>query len=480
MPVRTGQNYIKSLKVSPREVWIDGHQIEDVTQYATFIRPISAIARLYDMHHSPDWSGLLTYPSPKTGDPVAVSFLAPTNRAELLKRRVAIKALSDATFGLMGRSPDFLNSAVMAFATAKDFFAQAAPRYASNIVNYYEHCRENDLFLAHATINPQVDRSKSPGEQSDPFVALRLVQESEEGILVRGAKMISTLAPIADELIVFPLPGLKTGDEPYALAFAIPLSTPGLRLICREPFDRGDQSYFNHPLSSRYEEMDAACIFDDVLVPWERVFLYGNLELANTLYQQTNGRHHTGHQGIVRGLSKAELLVGVAIQLAEMVKVNTFLHVQEVLGELLGFLELIEGAILLAEEKAFATRWRTLCPAIEPIQALRYHFPRMYSRMVEVIQMIGAGSLLSSPVEKDFEGPIAGDIERYFRGASSSAYDRVRLLKLAWDIIGSEFGQRQVLYEHFHAGDPVRIAAAQYMMFDSMRLKKIVSSVLSE
>jgi 4-hydroxyphenylacetate 3-monooxygenase oxygenase component len=479
MSIRTGAQYTAGL-MTPRDVWIEGQQVTDVTAHQAFAQPIASIAGLYDMQHQLELSNVLTYSSPDTADNVSTFFLTPVTSDHLLKRRLAIKTCADATFGLMGRSPDFLNTAVMAFAAARNFFGKVNPDFADNILNYYKYCQENDVFLSCALVNPQVDRSKASGEQKDPFAHLRVVSESQDGLLVRGAKMISTLAPIADELIVFPLPGLRPGDEPYALAFSIPINTPGLRLICREPFHQSSQSLFDHPLGSRFEEMDAACIFDDVLIPWERVFFYGNVELANVLYDRTNARHYTGHQGIVRGLAKAELLVGIAIALAEMAKTNTFLHVQEMLGELLGYLELIKGAILLSEREAKETPWGTLCPAIEPILSLRYHFPRMQARMIEVIQTLGAGSLLSSPMEQDFKTSICGDIERYYRGTEVSAYDRIQLLKLAWDITGDAFGQRQLLYERYHAGDPVRIAAGQYQNYDKSSLLKIVERVLKD
>ncbi|WP_013334618.1 4-hydroxyphenylacetate 3-monooxygenase, oxygenase component [Gloeothece verrucosa] len=477
MTIRTGAQYKAGLK-NYREVWIEGQKIDDVTTHYAFTEPIASIASLYDKQHQPELSEILTYSSPDTNNKTSTFFLTPVTHDHLLKRRMAIKTYADATFGLMGRSPDFLNTAVMAFAAAKDFFGQVNSDFADNILTYYNYCQENDVFLSCALVNPQVDRSKASGEQKDPYAHLRVVQETADGLLVRGAKMISTLAPLADELFVFPLPGLKPGDEPYALAFSIPINTPGLRLICRESFSRTNQSLFDHPLSSRFEEIDAACVFDDVLIPWERVFFYGNVELANVLYAQTNARNYTSHQGAVRALAKAELLVGIAIALAEMAKTNSFLHVQEMLGELLGYLELVKGAVLLSEREAQKTPWGTLCPAIEPLVALRYHFPRMNARMVEVIQTLGAGGLISCPMEQDFNTPIGADIERYFRGTEVSAQERLHLLKLAWDVTGDAFGQRQLLYERYHAGDPVRIAAGQYREYDKLSLLKRVESAL--
>jgi 4-hydroxyphenylacetate 3-monooxygenase/anthranilate 3-monooxygenase (FAD)/4-hydroxyphenylacetate 3-monooxygenase len=459
---------------------VSGELVRDVTSHPVFARSVSAVADLYDMQHDPKWVDTLTYHCEETGEKAPVTFLAPETRDELGQRREAIKVFADATLGLVGRSPDFLNAAVMAFGAAHEFFSEADARFGQNVLDFYRECRDNDVFLAHATINPQVDRSKTSGEQDDPFVHLRIVRETSEGLVVRGAKMIGTMVPIADEIIVFPLPLYRPGDEPYTVAFAVPVSTPGLRIICREPFSREERSLFDHPLS-RFDEMDATCVFDDVVVPWDRVFFHGNVDMANELYDATNARHHTGHQGIVRNASKAEFLVAVAVALAEAAKTNGFLHVQEMLGEIIGDLELVRGGVLLAEERASGSRWGTMCPDMPSIYALRYHFPRMCARMVEVIQILGGGSLLSTPTEADMTGERAEDIERFLRGAGDiSAWDRVRLLKLAWDATGDSFGQRQLQYERYQSGDPVRLAAAQYRSYDKTSFYEMIERALPD
>ena len=155
--------------------------------------------------------------------------------------------------------------------------------------------------------------------------------------------MLATHGPTADELLVYPLPGLREGEERYVLAFGIPTATPGLRFICREPFDTGGQSQWDHPLGARFEEPDAVCVFDDVLIPWDRVFLYNDVKMGNALFAQASIRNHTGHQTAIRGLAKCQLLTGIAIAMTRTVKSDVFLHVQEQLGELLGYLQLIEA-----------------------------------------------------------------------------------------------------------------------------------------
>lgn len=478
MTIRTGQQYVTGLS-DGRQVWLAGERVLDVTKHPALAGPVASVAALYDLQHAPEWTDVLTNRDKTTGERTAVACYSPCTGSELRRRREAFKATADATFGMMGRSPDFVNTAVTTFAAAADYFGQVDPSFADNIRRYHEYCQRHDLFLAHATINPPTDRSKNSAEQSNAATHLRIVKETADGLVVRGAKMIGTMVPIADELLVFPLPRYQPGDEPYTAAFAIQTNTPGFQIVCREPFGgSGGRDAFDHPLAA-YDEMDATCVFDNVVVPWERVFFRGDVELANRLYDATTARHHTGHQGVIRGLAKAELLVGIAIMLAESAKTTAFLHVQEMLGEIIGLLELARGAVLLCEEQASVSCWNMMTPHIAPIQALRYHFPRICARLVEVIQILGGGSLLCTPTLADLEAADAPKMTQFFQVAGlASARDRIQLLKLAWDASGDAFGQRQLQYERYHSGDPVRLAAQQYLSYDAVPLRDTVARAL--
>ena len=159
-------------------------------------------------------------------------------------------------------------------------------------------------------------------------------------------------------------------------------------------------------------------------------------------------------------------MTGVAIAITRAVKIDVFLHVQEQLGELLGYLQLIEAAILMSEQKAEPTGRGSIRPAYAPLQALRYHLPKLYERMVQVTQVLGAGGLLINPTEADLRSEIGPDIARYYRGAGVDAEERIRLFKLAWDVTGTQFGQRMLQYERYYAGDPVRVGAGYYLDYD--------------
>ena len=479
MGVRSGAEFIAGLKAHQRDIWISGRQVRDVTADAVFQRPLAAMAGLFDQQVRADLSDAMTYQSEDGGDRAGLSFLVPRSREDLARRRAAMQVWAEATFGLMGRSPDYLNTVLVAFVDALEFFAQGGAKFADNVQGYYRYCRDNDIFLTHAIVNPQTDRSKSSAQQAEPFMHLGVVNQTSDGLVVRGAKMLATHGPTADELLVYPLPGsLRAGEEHHALAFAIPTDTSGLRFICREPFDDGMQSEWDHPLGARFEEPDAMAVFDDVLIPWERVFLHGDVARGNALFAETNIQNHTGHQTAIRGLAKCEFLTGLAVALTRTVKTDGFLHVQEQLGELLSYLQLIAGAILLSEQNAEITGHGTVRPAYAPLQALRYQIPSFYERMVQVTQVLGAGGLLINPTQADLQSTIAPDIARYYRGAGVEADERIRLFKLAWDATGTQFGQRQLQYERYYAGDPVRTAALLYLKHDAAPFSARIENAL--
>jgi anthranilate 3-monooxygenase (FAD)/4-hydroxyphenylacetate 3-monooxygenase len=468
MAARTGKDFIAGLREHPREVWIEGERVADVTEHPAFRRSVEQLARLYDMQFESGHRDVLTWQVPETGERAGTAFMPARSLADLQRRRAAFRLWAEATFGLMGRSPDFLNCTLLAFAEASDVFARGGRQFGDNIERYYRHVRDHDLFLSHALVPPQNDRSKPSSAQAEGSLHLRVMRETSAGIIVRGARMLATLGPVSDEMIMFNLPGFRPGDEDHAIMFAVPTDVPGLRQICRTPYDRGTQSSFDHPLASRFEESDALLIFDDVLVPWERVFLYRDVTLCNAIYPDTALRNHTAHQSNTRALVKLQLAVGVAIAVARSIKADQFLHVQQMLGECLGYVEIVKSALVRAEAELETMPSGTVRAALAPLQALRAFLPTAYPRIIEVLQTIGAGGLMMMPSGADFAAAgIAADVGLYYQGAGGMASrERVKLFKLAWDLCGDAFGSRQLQYERYYAGDPVRILAGNYLAGD--------------
>ncbi len=481
MGARTGQQYLDGLRAARAEVWLGGERIDDVTTHPATRNAAHAIAHLYDMQHDPATRDLLTYPSPTSGEPVGLSFLTPRTHDDLARRRAMMKTWADFSGGYLGRTPDYLNVSFMALASAADYFAADDPRHGENVRRYYEDIREHDRCLTHTLINPQANRSKTVGEQPDPFLPAGIVEENSRGLVIRGARLLATLAPFADEIAVFPSTVLKAGGpnvERYSFAFAIPCNTPGLKFLCRESYDLG-RSHFDHPLGSRFEELDAIVVFDDVLVPWERVFLNGDAERCNGAYGETNAVVHMMHQVITKNVAKTEFLLGVACSIVDTIQVDQFQHVQEKLAEIIIALELMKSSLRAAEADAALDQWGVMTPARLPLDVARNLYPKLYPRMVEILQLLGASGFMATPTEADFASPAIGDdVRKYLQAAKGDATARVKLFRLGWDIACSSFGGRQELYERFFFGDPVRMAGALYSGYDKAPLLARVAAFL--
>ena len=448
MGIRSGEEFIDSLR-DGRTVYTNGERVADVTAHPPFQGMVATLASVYDFQH--EHPEELTFRSPTSGDRVAASFLIAGSIEQVEWRIRAEQMRADFTYGLMGRMPDFCNAMLTDVATGAAELGVRDPRLGDNIRRYHEECRERDWCLTHTLVDPQVDRSRGPAEQSDPFLVLRVVRETSSGVVVRGAKMLSTLAPFANEIWVGPFYPRRAGEEDYTLCFAIPCNTAGLKFICREPYDTG-RSDFDRPLSSHYDEEDSLAVFDDVTVPWERMFIYRDIAIFNSILLRRPG--YAQLQGCIRGLAKLKLLAGLACQIAEAIGRTEAIHVQAQLGELIANVELVGGLVRAAAQEVAITKREQL--AHRSISAtLWVLIPQLQVRAIQVIRELSGSGLIMTPSEKDFANPeIAAYLEKYLRGKDATARDRVQLFKLAWDMIGEQFGSRQLQYEWFYAGDP--------------------------
>jgi len=455
---RRGAQVLQRLRARPPAIWYRGEPVGDVTVHPALKGGVHTLAALYDLQwERPEVS---LYDSPSSGNKVARSFMMAKTHGELRSISAAMKVWGDYTRGMMGRVPDYINRAITGYAAGAPFLAQADPRFGANALRYYEYLRENDLCLTHTLIPPQANRAASSARQADPYLAARVKEETDAGIVIRGCRMLATL-PISDEIMVFPSTLLKSSEEdaPYAFGFSIPNDTRGLRFICRESVDYG-RSHFDHPLGSRFEEMDAVVVFDDVFVPWENVFLYRDVERCNQAYARTGAVVHMTHQVVVKNIAKTEFLLGLASLMVNTIGVEVFQHVQEKLAEIWVNLETMKAFLRAAEADAALDEWGVMRPAWNPLDAARNLYPRLYPRMVEIIQQIGASGLVAMPTEEDLKGPLREDVKKYYQAARAEAFERIPIFRLAWDAAISAFGSRQVLYERFFFGDPVRMAGA--------------------
>lgn len=465
MGIKTGKQYVEALR-DGRELYVNGECVRDVTAYPAYRGVIAELAAHYDRHHDAALAPVLTVPSPADGAPVSNSFLRVETWADMETRLRGERARAEFTYGLMGRLPDFMNAFMADIAT----IAPALGQYADNAQRLFALCRDQDLCLTHTLADPQVDRSQGVQAQG----AVRIERETDAGIVVSGARMLSTLAPVSHELLVGSFMPRNPGEEAYAAAFVAPLNTPGLKIICREPYDAG-RGRFDRPLSSRFDEGDALVVFDQALIPWERVLVAGDLMGYGAMIPA----FMPGYlmlQAVVRGATKLQLYTGIAIKAAEAVGRMHQPRYQEVVGELVGYCEMAEAMIEATARQVYdnlrgnpepelpapvaAHLERALCKPLPRgmagFAAIRFLYPLALERAREAIHLLGSSGLVMTPTEADFDNPaIAGVLDQYLVGRGAPARERVRVMKLAWDAIATEFGGRQALYEQFFAGDPV-------------------------
>ena len=458
------------------ELWHRGRKVSDVTTEEGFASGVRSLAARYDLQHSePD---RLLFASPETGDPVGLSFMIPETCDELVRVGDSMHRIAEFSFGMAGRDPGYLNRAMSAYSAAAAWLDSAHDGGGANARAFHREMRERDLALTHTLINPQINRAVSAAKQADPFLAARVKEETDAGLVIKGARMLATL-PISDAIMVFPSTLLKNPEEdaPYSFAFCLPNATPGLKFICRESVDYG-RNHFDHPLGSRFEEMDAVVVFDDVFVPWENVFLYRDVKTCNEAYAATSAVVHMSHQVICKNIAKTEYLLGLVSLMIDAVGIEIFQHVQEKVAEIWVNLETMKAFRRAAEADAALNDHGMMTPAFDPLDAARNLYPRLYPRMIEIVRLLGASGLVAMPTEADLKGPLSEEIERYYQSARLEAKDRIPLYRLAWDTALSAFAARQVQYETYFFGDPVRMAGAIFHSKDRTRYMERVREFL--
>jgi len=302
--MRTGPEYLRSLN-DGRQVFVDGERVKDVTAHRAFREAARSIARLYDIAAAPEMRERMTFRSPTTGEPVLRAYQIPHNHADLRARRLFSETWAEATFGLMGRTPDHVAGFFCGYAATPSVLAAGGRHFADNVVAYYEHLRDNHLYASYAIVPPQIDRSKPAHQQSDPTLYAGVVKERDDGIVISGAQQLATGGAISDVIHLSCIHPLQPGDENYANCLAVPVNAPGVKLYPRRPFAMVATNAFDYPLSSRFDETDSYVVFDNVFVPWERVFIYRNLELSRDQWWKTPSHLYGNHQAQVRYVIKA-------------------------------------------------------------------------------------------------------------------------------------------------------------------------------
>ncbi|MFK2825127.1 4-hydroxyphenylacetate 3-monooxygenase, oxygenase component [Bacillus sp. B190/17] len=477
MGIINGKDFIERLNKLENEIWLEGEKINGkISAHPAFKGILQSKASLYDLQHDPTLKEVMTYFLPDKKELIGTSYLQPKTKEELRKRRRMTEQWARVTHGMMGRSPDYMNTAVMSLASSASLLKDRENCFPENITSLYERAIKQDLSFTHTFIAPQVNRSQLYLGFSKEPISARIIDRNQEGIIIKGALLLATQGGLTDEILVISSPRvLFNSDE--AFSFSIPSNTKGLKFICRQSFV-GGESPFNHPLSSRYEEMDSIVVFDSVLVPWDRVFLHDNVEAAVDLKNQSSFHTFAYHQVVTRQIVKTEFILGLTELLIETINVSEYQHIQEKFSEIIIGLETMKALIEKSEYDAEIDQFGLMCPSMVPLQVASNIFPKIYPRFCEIIQLIGASGMVSLPTEKDFNSDIRADLDRYLQGVNQNGEERVKIFRLAWDLTMSAFGTRQTQYERYFFGDPIRLSSSLYNNYPKDRYVKEISTFL--
>ena len=476
---RTGTEYIKSL-TDGRSVFLNGKKVEDVASHPAFAEAAKSIARLYDIASDDSNKELMTFPSPSDGRPVNKCFIIPRTKRDLVARRRALKYWSDASYGLLGRSPDHVAGFISGFAGGAEYFAQGGRQFADNVRRFHAKARDEDLHVAYAIIHPTIDRSKPAHQQPEPNLYASVLEERDDGMIVRGAQMLATSAVLSDYIFISVVSPQGPGDEDYAISFVVPNNAPGLKLYPRRPYSFGPTSVFDYPLSTRYDETDSLVVFDDVLIPWEEVFVYRNIELAYGQFHETAAHVLGNVQAQVRFWSKIQFLIGLVKRIMDLNGQSKTRETQTFLGDLAARAATAEGLILAAEGTASKDQYGVMRPNPAMVYANQTVQQTMYPEVIDIVRNMMGGSVIELPSSvADFANPdIARDIKHFVRWPGTGAHERVKVLKLLWDLIGSEFGGRHLQYEMFYAGGPSVVRGRAFRTYDWSQAEQLVDRCL--
>jgi 4-hydroxyphenylacetate 3-monooxygenase len=449
--MKTGAQHLDSLR-DGRDVYIYGRRVDDVTAHPAFRNGVASAAYLYDFQSLPENVERMTIPT-AGGHRISRAWQLPTSYAELVERREALAAWAETHFGFMGRSPDHVASCLAGMYMGIAEFEAWDGERAAALRGYFDYARENDLFLTYAITNPRADRTREIAGPPDAFLAARLCAQDSQGITVKGAKMLATSAIMANEVLVTGIQPMAPGDEPYALSFAVPMNARGLKILSRKSYEADAASLFDNPLSSRYDENDAVLYFDEVKVPWERVFIAGDVAMCQKQFFATPAHVFQNYQCQIRLMVKVRFLAGLARKIALALGTENLPQVRETLGQLAAEAASVEALVMAMEVKG-ARCGDYYVPGRHLLYAAQVLTQQLYPKIIHTLRELAGGSMIMLPSgAEDFDNPeIYSYVESVQGSAAMCPKDRVKLFKLAWDAVGSEFASRHTQYEMFYAG----------------------------
>ncbi|WP_049870465.1 4-hydroxyphenylacetate 3-hydroxylase family protein [Pseudomonas cremoricolorata] len=475
---RTGQQYLSAID-DGRQVFINGQCLTRHSQHPAFSGAVASVAGLYDYQASHLEDMTFDLDGQRR---VSKAWELPQRHEQLLGRAHASLAWARQSLGWLGRSPDHVSAALSGMLTHIEVFEAHCPDRAAALKSYFAYARERDLYLTYTIVNPQGDRSRSPGEHAQNlYHTLGVVKETDAGVIVTGAKMLGTAAVLADEVLVGVQNPLKPGvDERYALSFALPLNTPGIKILSRVSYAEGSNR-FDHPLSSRFDENDALIYFDNVLVPWERLFVYGDTGMCRRQFHSTAAEVLMDTQSLARLTTKLHFLTGLAQRMTEITGVSDFPAVRELLGEMACNTLMIEG-LFKSLIHCPVTQGKYVVPDKKHLYMCQAVAQSVYPKFIETLRKLAGGGVIMLPSSvDDLANPQARALMEQTQYSSvASPLERVQVMKLAWDAMGSEFGSRHLQYEMFYSGPHFVALSRVHSEYDWEGAKALACSALAE
>lgn len=450
--LKTGKEHLEGLR-DGRTVYIGSEKVDDVTTHPAFAKAAHTVAGMYDVKCAEE--NLDLYSFEEDGERYSMWYLRAKSKDDLRRRMGCHKAIADLTYGMMGRSPDHVSGFVTGMSTNPSAFDTEKYQFGDNLVNYYDFCRKNDIFSTYAVLPPQAARNPEFYVKKNlPIPTLQVTEERDDGIVISGMKMLATSAVFCDEIWIGNLLPLAPDQVKQAVTCAVPVNAPGLTLWSRQPLELNARNEFDNPLSWRFDETDSMVMCDDVFVPWERVFVMDDAIKARGIYIETPAHCYGNHQSNVRYWSKLQLIVGLCSKVAQATGAIEVPAVKEVLGKMAALEAtlsgMIYGQIEAAEEwpEGYITFNRRIMYA-----ALNW-CTESYSAIIDQLRELSGGGVFQMPASIDVmhDADARGKFETYFQTPQLAAVDRMKLFKLVWEMVGSEFAGRQQQYEKFYAG----------------------------
>jgi 4-hydroxyphenylacetate 3-monooxygenase len=463
-------------------VFLDGERVTDVTKHPAFAEPIRRIAEQYDRARDSAALPVTETVDPETGERIGAMWLRPRSAADLGVRRGVHRHWAEASYGLMGRTPDHVASVLTGFAMARDFFARGGAEFADHVVRFHARARAEDLYLSYAIVPPQIDRTRPAHQLPEPYLHPGVVREKDGGIVLRGCQAIATAAVMSDWLFLSYITPLAKGDDDYAISVVMPAAAPGLRLYPRRPFAEIATSAYDYPLSSRFDEVDTTVVLDDVFVPWEHVFIYRNVDLVNLQFHETPAHTMGNFQSLVRFGVKLRFMAGLCLRLTELQRSDGDPAVQAALGGEIAALSASFDALVSAAERFPLEQGGWARPHPQYVYAGMSLQRRLIVDMMRSLRELAGGAFQAVPSsEQSFLGAeTRADTERYYRSSGASARDRIKLIKLVWDFVGTEFGGRQLQYEMFYSAAQPVVNRRMFRSYDWAEGTAMVDRCLGE